>query len=109
MLFTDWPPHWWSWDSPSQSGTGDCGTRRTEIPHGSLILYLPGPFSCAVGRNQGYATLNKLLRAPDSIVFITAASAALGAGVLFHLAIERPLMLQLRKPSKLHERSVIPL
>jgi peptidoglycan/LPS O-acetylase OafA/YrhL len=54
-------------------------------------------------------TLNKLLRTPDSIVFITAASAALGAGVLFHLAIEKPLMLQLTKPSKLRERSVIPV
>ena len=54
-------------------------------------------------------TLNKLVRAPDSIVFITSASAALVAGVLFHLAIEKPLMLQLAKPRKLRERSVIPV
>jgi exopolysaccharide production protein ExoZ len=52
-------------------------------------------------------SLNKLLRAPDSIVFITAASAALGAGVLFHLAVEKPLMLQLTKPRKVRERSVV--
>jgi exopolysaccharide production protein ExoZ len=51
--------------------------------------------------------LNKLLRAPDTIVFIATASAALGAGVLFHLAIERPLMLLLTKPRKIRERSVI--
>jgi exopolysaccharide production protein ExoZ len=52
-------------------------------------------------------TLSKLLRAPDPIVFIATASAALGAGVLFHLAIERPLMLQLTKPGKIRERTVI--
>jgi exopolysaccharide production protein ExoZ len=51
--------------------------------------------------------LNKLIRAPDSIVFIATASAALGAGVLFHLAIEKPLMVQLTKPSRLRERKVI--
>ena len=52
-------------------------------------------------------TLNKLLRAPDTIVFVATASAALGAGVLFHLAIERPLMLLLTKPKKIRERSVV--
>jgi len=52
-------------------------------------------------------TLNKLLRAPDPIVFIATASAALCAGVLFHLAIERPLMLQFTKPRKVPERSVV--
>jgi exopolysaccharide production protein ExoZ len=52
-------------------------------------------------------TMNKLLHAPAPIVFIAAASAALGAGVLFHLAIERPLMVQLTKPRKIRERSVV--
>jgi exopolysaccharide production protein ExoZ len=52
-------------------------------------------------------SLNKLLRAPDTVVFVTTASAALGAGVLFHLAIERPIMLLLTKPRKVRERVVV--
>jgi exopolysaccharide production protein ExoZ len=51
--------------------------------------------------------LNRLLRAPAPIVFVTAASAALGAGVLFHLAIERPLMVQLTRRSKLLEPTAV--
>jgi exopolysaccharide production protein ExoZ len=52
-------------------------------------------------------TLNKVFRVPDPIVFIATASAALAAGLIFHLTIEKPLMGQLTRPRKIHERETI--